>query len=237
MLPITVSFSLTKLLEARAIELKEPTASFSNGTFHLSFPFHFNNTGFYDVSDINVTITAMHGEKKLATFSNVFPKVAPGTTLDTSYNASITLERIAQEDREILTNDAEINTEVSAFFRVAYILGFKASLNVTMPWGAPFYNLSVSEVQYNPQNQLLLAIVSFENHFKSQIGGTMLLELYNSQNESLGSKAELIVAAPGLQIVSFEITVADPPKVTKEGFFRIVFENVLISEGVWEIVG
>ena len=146
LLPITVALSLLKLLEQNAIGFGEQTVSFSNGTFYLSTPFYINNTGDYDLSDMNVTILVGSGNKTLSTFTTPLLNVTAGTMLNSSYDISFTLEEIAAKSTELLTEDMDLNLSMSASFRIAYVIALGLSTTMTMPWGAPFHNLTVSEV-------------------------------------------------------------------------------------------
>ena len=115
MFPLTVGLSLMELVNSKAIGFQEPTASFSEGQFHFSAPFYINNTGFYDFSDINLTVLAEAKNKPIARFSQTFPKVSAHSVLDASYEISFSLEEILSRNSELLFNDLDVNLNVSLF--------------------------------------------------------------------------------------------------------------------------
>jgi len=232
--PLTVGLSLMELINSKAIGFQEPTASFSEGQFHFSAPFYINNTGFYDFSDINLTVLAEAKNKPITRFSQTFPKVSAHSVLNASYEISFSLEEILSRNSELLFNDLDVNLNVSLFFRIAYLIGFGiVASNLTMPWGAPFYNFSLTSIRYNSISQNVSVLLSFENHAQFPVNGTLLIEVVSDKNELLGSYSELVnVSSDNAFQKLFEIPVEEPSKITETGFVRVFFESIQIFE--WE---
>ena len=235
LLPITVGFSLWKLLEPNAVAFREPIVSFSNGIFSLSAPFFINNTGFYDLTDLNVTILVGTNNETIATFSPPLPNVLAGTTLNSSYNISFSLEEITSKNIELLTEDTDLNLGISASFRVAHVITFGASTNMTTQWKAPLYNLTISEVSYNVSSQKLSMSVGFENHAYFAVNGTILLEICNNRGELVGFTGRYLDVPPNQPFNSSLELVTDPFKVTENGLVRIYFQNIQIREKEWSL--
>lgn len=237
LLPITIGLSLLKFLEPNAIGFREPTVSFSNGTFSLSAPFYINNTGYYDLSDMNITILIGSNDKTISTFSTLLPNVPAGTMLNSSYDISFSLEEIASNSIELLTDDTDMNWSVSTFFRIAYAIALGVSTNMTIPWGAPFYNLTVSEVSYDVSSQKLSASISFENHADFTSTGTISLEIYDNKSQLVGSTEKYLDVPSGeTSSESFDLTI-DPSKITEKTFVRVYFETIQILEKEWSSSG
>jgi hypothetical protein len=233
LLPIMIGFSLLKLSESNAVGFGEPTVSFSNGAFCLSAPFHINNTGYCDLSDMNVTILVGGNNKTILTFSQSLLNVSAGTTLNSSYNISFSLEEIISKSIELLTDDTDLNLSISTFFRMAHIIGLGLSANMTASWGAPFHNLTVSEVSYDFSSQKLSVSANFENHACFTVNGTISLEIYNSRSELIGfTEGYLNVPSDSLFYDLFELTI-DPLEMTESGIICIYFENMQIMEKEW----
>lgn len=233
LLPITVALSLLKLLEPNAIGFGEQTVSFSNGAFSLSTPFYINNTGDYDLSDMNITILVGSGNKTLSTFTTPLLNVPAGTVLNSSYDVSFTLEEIAAKSTELLTEDTDLNLSMSASFRIAYVIALGLSTTMTMPWGAPLHNLTVSEVSYDVSSQELSVSVSFENHAAFTPTGAISLEIYDNKSQLIGSTEEYLEIPSGEPFsMSFNLTI-DPTKITEKGFVRIYFETIQVLEKEW----
>jgi len=230
-LPVTIGISLLRILEQpNAIGFKEPTVSFSNGTFSLSAPFYINNTGYYDLSDINVTILIGRNNTTLAAFSSPLLNVPAGTTLNSSYDLSFDIEKIVSKSTELLTDDTTLNLSISTFFEIAYVMSLGVSTNMTTSWGAPFYNLTVSEVSWNFSTQEFTVVLSFENHACFTVNGTILLEMCNSRSELIGLiETCLDVPSDSLFHDVLKLTV-DRSKMTDNGIIHIYFENVQILE-------
>jgi hypothetical protein len=119
LLPITIAVSLLQFANSNNIGFREPTFSYSNGNIFLSAPFYINNTGYYDLSDINITIGIKDGDKALARFSRNYPPIPAGVLLNETYDASVSLDQIASIDSEIFVQDKTLNLDGYLFFRIA----------------------------------------------------------------------------------------------------------------------
>lgn len=229
-LPITVGFSLLQLANQKTIGFREPTFSYSNGNFFLSAPFYINNTGFYDLSDINITILAKGHNKTISRFSELFPPVPAGSMINESYDISFSLSELLSKDSELLTDDTNLDLSVYLFFRIAYLIGLGGSTNITTSWGAPFYNLTALAYPYDYSSQRLLLSLGFENHAYFEVNGTMLLEVYNNRSELIGSVTEnLNVPSDNSFSNYYELTI-DSLQITTNGVIRVYFDNTMIQE-------
>lgn len=237
LLPTTIGLSLMKLLEPNAIGFKEPKFSFSNGTFSLSAPFYINNTGYYDLSDLNITVLIVSNSNTISTFSLPLLDVPAGTTLNSSCDMSVSLEDIVSKNIELLTEDTDLDLSISTFFRIAHVISLGVSTNVTTSWGAPFYNLTISEASYNFSSQKLSVSVSFENHAYFTIDGKILLEIYNDRSELVNSTEKYVDVPPDKPFHAFFDLTIDPLKITENGLVRMFFENMQILEKEWSSSG
>lgn len=232
LLPVTVAFSLMKLLEAKNIGIQETTISFSNGNFSLHMPFYINNTGFYDLSDIDINIQISRKNKTISSSSVHLPNVSAGTKADSSFNFSVSLEELVLKDSELLTNDAELDVNASLSLRVAYAIAFGTSVEFTTFWRAPFHNLTIYDLTYNMTH--VTFSVSFDNHISNQISGPLKVELYNSTNAPIGSATQNVHILPQESFqTSFAIKIADPTTMTHNGVIRIYFVGAQILEEEW----
>ncbi|MCK4433898.1 hypothetical protein KAU92_00290 [Candidatus Bathyarchaeota archaeon] len=237
LLPITIGLSLLKFLEQpNAIGFREPVVSFSNGEFSLFAPFYINNTGYYDLSNINITILFRSDNETVSTFSTVLPNVPAGTMVNSSYNISFGLEEIVSMSTDLLTEDTSLNLGVSIFFQVAHVIGVGVSTNITIPWKAPLHDLTISEVSYDPSSQKFSLPVSFKNNAYFTVKGTVLVEVYNNRGELvLSIDKDLDVHSNSFFQGLFEITI-DPlivHELIENGMVRVYFENTQIFEEEW----
>jgi hypothetical protein len=226
-----------EFLDSKAIGFQEPAASFSEGQFYFSAPFYINNTGFYDLSEINITVFAEAENRTVARFSQIFPKVHAHSLFNASYEIAFSLEEIVSKNSNLLFHDLDVDLDVSLFFRVAYVISFGIASNLTMPWGAPFYNFSLTSIQYNSTNQEFSTLVTFENHTQFPINGTLLIAIFNEENDFLGSYGEHVNVYPeDIFQKLFEIQIEDL-KMTETGFIRVFFDDIKIFEEEWSLSG
>jgi len=235
LLPLTVGISLWSISNPKSIGFQEPVVSFSNKTFSFFVPFHINYTGLYDLIDIGMTVFVRKGNKIIAPspFSIPLPNIPAGQLSNLNYSISFNLTEMAEKNRELLTEDTGLNLTVSLRFRIAYVIAFEVSTNVMWWWGAPFYNLTVSEARYNVTSQTFSGLVDFENHAQFTTNGTMLFEIYNNQSELIGSGEKFLSVASGESFHEFFESTIDPSKVTPNIVIRVYFEDVEILEKEW----
>lgn len=237
LLPITVGFSLLKLVEPNAIGFREQDISYSDGIFSLSAPFYINNTGYYDLSDINVTVSIRRKNKAISAFSTLLPDIPAGNITNSCYTLSLSMEEIVSKNLELLTDDTDLDLNISAFFQVAHIIGIGISTSMKRSWSAPFYNLTVSPVSYDFFSQTLSLFVSFENHAYFTMNGTVSLKIYNDRSELVGfTEKYLDILANRPFQDTFELAI-DPFRITESGFARLYLEDEMILEKEWSLSG
>ena len=229
-LPVTVAFSLLKILEARNnVGIGEPSFNLSDGNFSISIPFYINNTGFYDLSEVYAYIKIYDGDKFIAESSTNRLDIPAGEMVASNLSILISLEDIFSEDRELLTSDKELNVSASLHFRVAYALAFTVTNSSKVQWGAPFSNLTIQHTGYNETHQVFS--VSFFNNASFPISGPLRLEILNQSNITVGSMEQQInVPSKGLYQGRFEILVSG---LTNSGTVRLYFADILIREERW----
>jgi len=199
----------------------------------MSAPFYINNTGFYDLSDLNITIQIINNNKLIAKFSKLFPKVPAESLLSATYDVSLSLEELGSENKELLTNNTSLDLAVAASLRIAYAIGFGISANTTMEWGAPFNNITISNVAYNSGSHEFYLSLSFENDAAFPISGALKVETVNASNETIGSTIQPIDVASGTPFQADLVIPVDSSKVIGPGVFRVYFLDFLILEAGW----
>lgn len=231
-LPVTIGFSLMELMDSKAIGFQKPIATFSEAQINYSLPFYINNKGFYDFSDINITVLAVVENKTIGRFSQTYSAIPAHTMFNASFEISLSLREIISRDVDLLFQDSKIDLNISLFFRIAYVIGLGIALNLTMPWGAPLHNVSLTPLQFNTTDQKFSTFLSFENHAQFPINGTLLIEIFNNKSELLGSSLNYIDVRPGekLQKLLLKILVEDISKITSTCFVRVSFEGIQIFE-------
>ncbi len=137
-LPVSVAFSLLKLFETENIGIQEPKGFISNGNISISIPFYIINSGFYDLTDVKISLQIKVGAGKIFTSSAELPTVPAGEMVDSSCNLSLSLQEMLSKNKELLTNDTDLDGNASLSFRVASVMAFRVSTGFAIYWGSAF---------------------------------------------------------------------------------------------------
>jgi len=229
-------FSATSLYSAvtLGIGFGEPQVSYSEDAMVTSLPFLINNTGFYDITDLNVTTAITDAEGKAISSSTTFvPLITAGSNAEVVHNISLSLSDLNLTALAFEDTNFETNTIVALKF--ARAIPVQMSTNASIPWGAPLYNLSIGEIGYKFNDTHLIGTVNltFENHSPFfSVTGTIRCEFYNSKGEYLGSGGTNVDVPPysGYQ-GQMELALNDPTKLTPNGEIRVYFDMTIFSLG------
>lgn len=211
----------------------------------FSLPFFINNTGYYDISELNVTTRITDYNGTLLALSKTFvPLVSRGSSVETAHNISVDLRDVMSMDYiQLFLNDSFFGLDTSIALNFAHIIPLQISTNATIPWGAPFSNFSIGEISSLPHNDTHSEVViplSFENHAFFGITGTMQLETYNDVNELVASgKTDLDVPSQHTyegQVYAYA-SLDDVSKLTESGNVRIIFETPMFIVDWWAPYG
>ena len=234
-LPVSVVLSLMKLAEGKNMGIQEPIFSLSNGNLSLTIPLYINNTGFYDISEVNVKIKISRANDVIATLLENLPDIPAGLMVNVSCTFSESLNEIFQRYRALLTEDANLDVDAALHFRVAYAVAFNIATNFTTKWGAPFQNLTIYDIAYNITTHVLSFSISFNNHAFFPINEPLTIELYNSDGKKVSSSS-LSLNVPSGESFQEKIEVnVDPSKMTRSGFIRLFFSGLKIFEEEWTL--
>jgi hypothetical protein len=229
-----VAFSVTSVYSAMNVKIGfgEPKIFLSNGSAIISLPLLVNNTGFYDLSELNLTAKTTNSDGSLVSSSTTFvPLIPRGTCIETANNISLT-----QDDIEYhLFKDTLFNVNMSLRLKFSQAIPFQVSMNTTVPWGAPLYNFSVGQISYdfyNLTHQRVIVPLYFENHSPYfGLDGIMQLSIYNNRGELAGSEAsDIDVPSQSIYDSQLELSV-DISKITTNGELHFFFKTPITSFG------
>jgi len=220
---LTVAYSAMNI---RASPGKPQPPLFSNGLITISLPFFINNTGFYDMSELNMTTSIKDYDGTLiSTSTTLIPLIPPNSVVEKTHNVSVNLDYITQNLTYLIFNDSDLTIDALIAMTFAHAIPFQISTNTTMRWGAPLYNFSMGEPFFDLTTQEMTVPLSFENHSPFSINGTMRLEIYNGNNEWLGSGTTQVIVPPN-SAYKDEIEVSvDVSKLTEKGNALLYFES------------
>lgn len=216
----------------------------------LSFPLYVNNTSYYDISTLNLTtfVRDFRGVE-ISKNSTTVDVIKAGAIIPTfKHNMSINSE-ILENLIYLLFEDGNLSIDTYVGIRYAYAFYFQMEMpNVSMPWGAPFYNLTIGELpslplppsSFNGTHYLITIPLSFENHAFFNVTGAMRLEILNSTRNYLGSGTTFVNILPGSPYDPtpyngvIEVSIPIENMLTDTGYLYIYFENSIFNFGTVE---
>lgn len=239
---IVIIFSVTAAYSAANLRMSfgESKTSFSDGIFLLSIPVFVNNTGFYEITDLNITTHMKDRDNKtVSTSTSIVPIIPPNNNIQKIHNITLNLKNLTTELPYLAFNDSIFYVYSSVALKFANVIPIQISTNATMPWGAPLYNFSIGDISLNHAERKLTVPLSFDNHAFFSVNGTMRLEVYNGENEQV-SVAEVIIEVPsGYEFKDFVEMNVDLSKLTREGQIQVFFDTESLNVGPivkrWEI--
>jgi len=232
---IVLVFAITGVYSAVNMRtgLGKTEISLSNSTITLSIPFFINNTGFYEITDINITTYIKdHDNKTISTSTTIVPTLPPSNNIQKSHNITLNISNLTREFQYLAFNDSVFNTYTLVTLRFAKIIPVQISTNATMPWGAPFYNFSLGDISLNYAEKRLIIPLSFKNHNTFfNINGTMRLKVYNENDEQISTTEVPIEVPAGSGFRGSVEMEVDLSKLTPEGQIYIFFETPMFNVG------
>lgn len=210
--------------------------SSSNGPLVLSLPLLINNTGYYDLSELNATVYLMDDNNSFVSASSTFvPLVPRDSVFSTATNISLDMNDFIQGAPSYLFNDTVFNVDTSLSLRYAYAFAFGFSQNTTIDWGAPLYDFSPGHISYQPHNsthQMATIPLSFENHSTFfSVTGTVCVEMYNEMNDFTGSGALIVDVAPHSTYENHIEVFVESSTLTGSGMLCYYFDTSMFSFG------
>jgi len=231
---LVIIFSLTAVYSAASLRigLGEPKTSFSNGIIALSIPMFINNTGFYEIANLNITthLEDRYG-KTVSTSTTIVPTIPPSNNVQKAHSITLNLTNLANEFPYLAFNDTVFGMHTFVALRFADVIPIQMSANGTIPWGAPFYNFSIGKISFDYAQMKVAVPLTFENHAFFSINGTMRLEIYNNKNEKISATNIMIDALPGFRFEGIMEMSVDLSKLTHEGQIYVFFETPVLSVG------
>jgi hypothetical protein len=233
-----IVFSVTSVYSAMNVRMSfgEPQLSSSGEFLIISIPLFINNTGFYDLSELNITVLILDYNESLVSASTTFvPLIPRDSNVETTHNVSMSLDDIISKAEIYLFNDTIFNLDMSMKLNFARVVPFRVSMNKTMPWGAPLYNFSIGQPSYDDYNgthQRVTIPLSFENHSPYfGVDGTMRIEMCNASGGVIASGTSSLDAPSHSKYEGQVELIVDVLKLTPSGEIRFYFETSVFSFG------
>lgn len=229
---ILLFFTVTAVYSAFQLRpgFGQPYESTSGGTFTVSLPFHIDNGGLYDISDVNLTTLIKDDYGLSVSNSSTFVRLIPhGSNVSATHQMSVSVSQIAAGNLwYLLLNDSTFNIDVALKLIYAHAVPFKISSNLTMPWGAPLSNLTLGTPSFTPTEAIIP--ISFENHSFFVLTGTMRLEIVDNHNNVVGERTTALnVQSQSGFGTELDVSVSGDPTNIREA--RLHFQTSVFNYG------
>lgn len=191
--------------------------SLENETFIGEASVWINNSGYLDFEKIVFDLHVEALEDFQVETTHKVGKISAGEDRKIDLTFSKKISEIPDDVRtHLLRHDTEVNMSVDMSGQYSYALfTFTAERDDVFHWGAPFYDLTISDLSYSDGEGMV--DVSFENHYRGELDFTITVELFNSQGGNVGSTTESYTVPSGS---SFDETVS--VELTEEPEYAVV---------------
>jgi hypothetical protein len=234
----TVFYSAVSLIISQAAILGEFQTNITEDGVVLSMPIALNNTGYYDMDNFRLTTTMRTAEGTvLVEKSTVIPEIHRGCSESRRHNLTLSFSSLLANNTDLLFNDTDLRMDFLIGFRYAYAVGFQICIaNMSMPWGAPFHNLELSDVSisgFNGTHATFQVSLQFENHFFLDAGGILHIEVFNDNDEHVGDGMGAFLVPSGGRLtepIQALVEITDPEGFTGTGYIKAYIEIPMFME-------
>ena len=233
---IALAFAATCIYSASLIRVGfgEPSVEFLD-EFTVTLPVTFENGGYYDIADLNITTIILDNERRQLSIGTTHrDHIFPQENATVFHNVGLDLDWMMTQP-SLLFEDSNLTLQGSINLRYANLIPFGFESNSSIPWGAPLSNFTVTGPMYSPYNQTHLRVevpISFDNHSPYiEIAGTLQAQLFDDQAQLIGRNTTL-VDVPSYESYDGQIEMfVDTSIVTNRGQIHVFVETEMLSYG------
>ena len=234
---ITLAFAVTCVYSATLINVDfgEPTQTFDEAGFRVTFPITLDNRGYYSIANLNLTTAIVDNENgSVSAATSHVPGIPPQSETTILHNVSLDISNILTR-ADYLFNDSDLTLHTSISLSYANLIPFGLEANMPIPWGAPLSNFAVGTPEYSVYDAVSLRAnlpISFENHSPYlSVTGTVYVEIFNSRNQLLGEDA-VFIDVPSNTAYNGEFeTLVNAAAITHGGEVHVYFETEMFDYG------
>jgi hypothetical protein len=234
----TVTSAYSAFLIAQGLRFGEPTTSVQGGSLTVSLPFVFGDTGLYDICDFNITTLVLDSNGfSISESSTLVPLIQRASSNFTvEHDISLNASQFATANLAyLLFNDTDLTVDAILKLNFARAIPIELSTNISLPWGAPFYGLTVNNISVSPlapgHFQAVIPI-SYENHAFFDLDGTIELQLIDNAGNQLGTGTGILLLRGGQ--IPITIDISNPQRITQA---RLFFHTSYFDYGPYDISG
>lgn len=237
-----IVFAVTAVYSVRDVSFNmgEPQSTLTQDNMMiLSLPFTVANRGFYNIGLLSVTTQISDEEGDLiADNSTTLPVVRVGEQATLVHNVTINATDFLWRNQNYLFDDAMFRVNMSLGMRIAEVIPVQVSTNVSMPWGAPFYNFSLGQPESAPFDltHVLVAVpLSFENHAFFDVACVLRIQMYNAYGSLVGDTQTSVSASQHSSYNGFVEFNVPQDEMTNTGRFEVLFLTPPFDSGQLEV--
>ena len=239
---LLIIFSIFTIYSLKDVQVdigKPQTSITPNNGVLINFPIGVVNGAFYSLKDFSFS-TEIYDAKEdaLARGLTFIPSIGKGETANATHEIEINLTNMLQTCQNLLVEDSEFRINTSVSMNAAGLVSLRVSSNLTLPWGAPLYNLTFATpeltVHINPNSTTYYTVTiptTFDNHAFFNVTGTVHLSMYDDSN-ILKNTAETTFEAPQQSSfrknLQFDVPVAG---TVSSGYFKVDFSTPFLNYG------
>jgi hypothetical protein len=201
----------------------------------VSLPLNVSNNGYYSIHSFNFSTKLLDEDgSTIVQGSTLTPTLGIGEKVSILDNLTFDVNDMLQLNQEFLFNDTQLNITESVGMVIGEVIPVQASGNISVPWGAPLYDLKLGKLEYSAVNYTQMqAIVpiSFDDHAFFDVTGEVNLRMYNSTGQLIGLGQSMIDAAQHSHYdgqIGLNVAVSS---ITQTGWFELDFQTPLFSFG------
>ena len=237
-----IAFAITAVYSVRDVSFNmgEPQSTLTQDNMMiLSLPFTVANRGFYNIGLLSVTTQISDEEGGvIADNSTTLPVVRIGEQATLVHNVTINATDFLWRNQNYLFDDASFLVNMSLGMRIAEVIPVQVSTNVSMPWGAPFYNFSLGTPELGSFDSTPLQVtvpLSFENHAFFNVACALRVQMYNAYGSLVGDTQTSVNAAQHSSYNGFIEFYVPQTEMTDTGRFEVLFLTPPFDSGQLEV--
>jgi len=234
---IILAFAITAAYSATLIRVNfgESLVTFTEEGSTVTLPIIFNNKGYYNIADLNVTTLIADCEnRQISRATTYVAQISPQNNATIFHNVTFDSNEILTHE-DYLFNDSNFILYGSVYLNYANLIPFGFEANTTIPWGAPLFNFTAGFPEYSTYNTTHLRVnvpINFQNHSPYfSVTGNIRVEILNNRHQLLGI-GTVSVNVPSNTIYNDVIeTLVNPAMVTERGQIRVYVETEMFDYG------
>ncbi|MDH5448139.1 MAG: hypothetical protein OEY24_05735 [Candidatus Bathyarchaeota archaeon] len=228
---VTCAYSVTLV----RVNFGEPILTSTEEDFTVTLPIIFDNKGYYNIADFNVTTLIVDYEnRQISKAAAYIAQIPPQNNAIIFHNVSFNVNEIMTRV-DYLFDDSNFTLYGSIYLNYANLIPFGFEANATIPWGAPLFNFTTDMPEYSAYNTTHLGVnvpISFQNHSPYfTVTGTIRIEIFNDRNQLMGEDTASIDVPSNADYDNEIGMLVNAGMLTERGQIRVYVETEMFDYG------